>query len=174
MAGSTVEGDCATVCCYTPGSRSSALGLAKLRDPAYNARPQCVVFVGFNRVQTMAANARLLLQPIRDVTVVTFQDSSILDTLQVEAIGQELFALVDDKACRKLVLDFANVKFLSSSALGVLINLRKKADAIKGQIILCGLRADLKKVFEITRLDKLFKFREDENKALADFGIVMA
>jgi anti-sigma B factor antagonist len=122
----------------------------------------------------MAGTARLLIHPIRDVTIVNVQDSSILDTALVEAIGEELYDLVDNKARKKLVLDFSKVQFLSSSALGVLITLRKKAAAIKGDIVICGLRKDLMKVFEITNLNKMFTFAANEEKALAHFGMTTA
>jgi len=119
----------------------------------------------------MSNTARLLIQPIRDVTVVNFQDASILDTAVVDEIGRALYELVDGQARRKLILDFSNVKFLSSSALGVLITLKKKSSAIKGDVVLCSMRPELKKVFEITNLNKMFKFWENENKALGHFGI---
>lgn len=119
----------------------------------------------------MAASPGLLIHSIRDVTVVTFSDTTILDTLQVEQIGEQLYELVDQKACKKLVLDFSNVKLLSSSAIGVLITLKKKLDQIRGQVVLCGLRKDLMRVFKITRLDKMFKFHADEEQALAEFGV---
>lgn len=119
----------------------------------------------------MAASAGLLIHSIRDVTIVNFSDTTILDTLQVEEIGEQLYALVDQKACKRLVLDFSNVKLLSSSAIGVLITLRKKLDQIKGQVVLCSLRKDLSKVFKITRLDKMFTFCDNEEQALAVFGV---
>lgn len=115
--------------------------------------------------------ARLLIHPFRDVTVVNFQDASILDTVQVEQIGEELYGLVDAKNRKKLILDFTKVQFLSSSALGVLITLKKKCSAIKGEVVICGMRKELKKVFEITNLQKLFTFTDDEEKALARFGV---
>ena len=119
----------------------------------------------------MSTAPRLLIHPIRDAIIVNFTDSSILDTIQVEAIGEELYELVDKRDHKKIILDFANVKFLSSSALGVLITLKKKADAIKGKVVICSMRGDLKKVFKITRLDKMFEFYNDEEKALATFGL---
>lgn len=115
--------------------------------------------------------ARLLIHPIRDVTIVNFQDASILDTAQVESIGEELYDLIDNKGRKKLVLDFGKVQFLSSSALGVLITLQKKAMANKGQVVLCALRKDLMKLFEMTKLTKMFTFAADEDKALAHYGL---
>lgn len=122
----------------------------------------------------MAGSSQLLIHPIKDVTIVNFRDASILDALQVQQIGEELYQLVDAKARRKLVLDFTEVKFLSSSALGVLITLRKKAEDIKGEILLCGIRPELRKVFTITNLDKLFRFYDTEEKALNAFGLTTA
>ena len=122
----------------------------------------------------MSTAARLLIQSIRDVTNVRFQESSILDTLLIQRISDELNHLVDAKYKRKLLLDFTDVKFLSSSALGVLVTLKKKSDAIKGEVLLCGLRKDLRKIFKITSLDKLFKFADDERGALEVFGVTAA
>ncbi len=122
----------------------------------------------------MAARANLLIQSIRDVTIVNFGDSSILDTLQIEQIGAELYDLVDNKNRKKLLLDFSKVRFLSSSALGVLITLQKKSAAIKGKVLLCALRKELMNVFKISCLDRLFEFFDDEEKALASLGITAA
>lgn len=118
----------------------------------------------------MPDTPRLLIENVKDVTVATFQEISILDALQIDEIGEELYELVEQKDRKKLVLDFSNVKFLSSSALSVLITLHKKAVQLKGQVILCDLRDDLKKVFEITRLDKMFTFCPSREEALAVFG----
>jgi len=111
---------------------------------------------------------------MRDVTVVNLHDSSILDTQQVDELGEELNKLVDERACKKIVIDFSKVKFLSSSALGVLIRMQKKAREIKGRVILCGLKKELLQVFKITSLDKLFEFTDNEEQALAVFGVTTA
>lgn len=121
----------------------------------------------------MATASRLLIQTMRDVTVANIEDASILDLAQVESLGQQLYDLVDTRNCRKLILDFTKVKFLSSSALGVLVNLQKKMTANKGTLVICALRADLMRVFEITKLKKLFTFADDETAALAVFGVVI-
>jgi anti-sigma B factor antagonist len=70
-----------------------------------------------------------------------------------------------------MVLDFCNVKFLSSHALGILLTLNKKLAAIKGNLAICGLRSELMKVFSITSLDKMFKFFPDDAAALKSFNI---
>jgi len=122
----------------------------------------------------MATPARLLIHPIRDVTIVNFNETTILDTVQVEQIGEQLYDLVDKRDRKKLILDFSSVRLLSSSALGVLITLHGKAGKIKGRVVLCGLREELMKMFKITKLHKLFTFCDDEEQALAAFGLTTA
>lgn len=104
------------------------------------------------------------------VTVASFRGASILDALTIQQIGRELYDLVEGRGIKKLVLDFAEVRFLSSQALGVLLTLRKKADKASSQIALAGIRPELRRVFKITNLDRLFGFFEDRGKALASFG----
>ena len=123
---------------------------------------------------TMPTAPRLLIQTIRDVTVVRLRESSILDTHLIQQISDELVELVDVKNRKKLLLDFSEVKFLSSSALGVLVTLRKKVEAIKGELVLASMQKDLRKIFKITNLDRLFKFKDDEDSALEVFGVTSA
>ncbi len=122
----------------------------------------------------MPAPMRLLTHQMRDVTVVNLNESSILDGQQVQELGDALTKLVDDRACKKLVIDFTSVKFLSSSTLGVLIRLQKQSREIKGTIALCGLKKELRQVFKITSLEKFFEFHDTEEQALAAFGVTTA
>ena len=82
---------------------------------------------------------RLEVEQIGDVTVVNFIDRKILDEQNIQIIGEQLFGLVDEEGCRKLLLNFGNVEFLSSAALGKLITLNKKLQAAKGRLILCNI-----------------------------------
>jgi len=117
------------------------------------------------------AQSGLVISRIQDVTVVNFRNTAILDGAAVDAAAEELYALVDQQAKRKIILDFSNVRFLSSTMLGVLIVLHKKICSIKGKFVICGLRGDLTRVFKITRLDKILTFAADEEKAMNSFDV---
>jgi len=117
------------------------------------------------------ADSQLLIHTIQDATVVNFRTPSILESLVIDAIARELYALVDEQAARKIVLDFGGVTFLASQAVGVLITLRKKADAIKGDVVICDMRDDIRRVFKIMNLSKLFVFFDTEEKALRSLGV---
>ncbi len=101
------------------------------------------------------------------ITLVSFRDASILDALTTQHVGRELYGLAESGDHPKLVLDFSNVRFLSSQTLGVLLTLRRKADKAKVKIVLACIRPELHRVFEITSLDKLFEFFDTTEDAAA-------
>src|SRR6266581_5234347 len=109
---------------------------------------------------------RLEVEDIGDVTVVSFTDKKILDEQNIQVIGEQLFSLVDELGRRKLLLNFGNVEYLSSAALGKFITLNKKVQAAGGRLILCNIDPQIREVFEITKLDKLFVIKGDEQEAL--------
>ena len=112
---------------------------------------------------------RLEVEDIGDVTVVNFVDKKILDEQNIQVIGEQLFSLVDELGRRKILLNFGNVEFLSSAALGKLITLNRKLQSAGGKLILCNIDAQIYEVFEITKLNKLFVIHKDEQGALQAF-----
>ncbi len=113
----------------------------------------------------------LLVQHYKDVTVVSFQNVAVLDSANIEALGRNLLDLVEKQDHRKVVLEFSAVKFMSSQALGVLLQLKKAMDPVKGTVVIAGIRPELHKVFKITNLHKLFTFHDDLDKALGQFNV---
>jgi anti-anti-sigma factor len=119
----------------------------------------------------MASGSHLIVATYGGVTVVSVDTSVILDPAQIAKMSEELYQLVDDQARGQIIIDFAKVRMLSSQAIGMLLSLRKKSEAIKGEAVLCGIRPDLHKIFKITQIDKLFKFFDTEKAALAHFDV---
>jgi anti-sigma B factor antagonist len=117
----------------------------------------------------MAENGRLEVSEVGGVTVVRFVDRKILDEANIQELGKELFALVEEDNRKSLLLNFANVEFLSSAALGKLITLDKKVRAHGGKLKLCNIRPEIFEVFAITKLNKLFDIKEDEAAGLDSF-----
>jgi len=119
----------------------------------------------------MYARANLLVETVRDVTVVTFQQTALLDMTEVERINQVLTDMVDNQNRTRLVLDFHNVTSLASSMLGVLLTIKSKLDAVGGRMVLCALDRDIRRLFDMTSIDKLFEFTPTAEEALARFGV---
>jgi anti-sigma B factor antagonist len=76
---------------------------------------------------------------VGDVTVVDFLDKRILDEQSVQAIGEQLFSLVDELGRRQLLLNFGNVEYLSSPVLGIIATLNKKVKGAGGRLMACNL-----------------------------------
>jgi anti-sigma B factor antagonist len=112
---------------------------------------------------------RLEVEDSGDVAVVQFVDKKILDEQNIQMIGDDLFRLVDELGRRKILLNFGNVEFLSSAALGKLITMNRKVQAVRGKLVLCNISKEIREVFEITKLDKLFTIMPDEQSALQAF-----
>lgn len=110
---------------------------------------------------------RMSVSESAGVTVVTFTDSKIIDSDEIQELGQELYDLVERDNHRKFVLNFSKVEFLSSAALGKLINFEKKVGTHQGELILTNIRPEIYEVFAITKLTKLFTIKDDEADALA-------
>jgi anti-sigma B factor antagonist len=116
------------------------------------------------------ATQRLNVTDHKDVKVVDFIESKILDEANIAEIGQALTALVEAKDRPKILLDFAKVDHLSSAALGMLINVNNRIKQQSGQLRLSNIRPQIMEVFEITKLNKLFKILPTRAEALASYN----
>lgn len=117
----------------------------------------------------MSKDRRIDIEDINGVTVARLLEKKILDEANIEALGQELFALVDKDGRRKVILDFTHVEYLSSAALGKLITMHKKMMTAKGKLVLCSIRKEIHEVFRITQIDKILKLCGTLDDALGMF-----
>jgi stage II sporulation protein AA (anti-sigma F factor antagonist) len=115
----------------------------------------------------MAKTRRIKVNESGPVSVVTFADSKIIDEAEIQELGQELYDLVERDDRKKIVLNFANVEFLSSAALGKLIGFDKRVKQHAAELILSNIRPEIYEVFAIMKLTKLFQIKDDEADALA-------
>jgi anti-sigma B factor antagonist len=102
-----------------------------------------------------------------DVTVVSFLVQKILNEEYIKGLGEELLALVEREDRRKVVLDFSNVEYLSSAALGKCISLQFLLWRVGGGLALCRIDPQIAEVFEIQKLDKFFRIFDTPEEALA-------
>jgi anti-sigma B factor antagonist len=118
---------------------------------------------------SQGSRRHLRLESIDGVTVVSFVDTKIVTEENIQEVGDQLYSLVEEEGHKQLLLNFGNVQYLSSAALGKLINLKKKVGAVKGALKLCCIHPDLLEVFRITRLDQVFEIYDEEQEALDKF-----
>ncbi len=67
--------------------------------------------------------------------------------------------LLNDPGARTIEINFNRVDYLDSSALGMLLLLREKAEASGKSVTLSGLQGTVKQVLEIANFQRLFTIK---------------
>jgi anti-sigma B factor antagonist len=110
---------------------------------------------------------RITVDTRGDYTIIGFRDVDILDQINIHEMGAEMYAVVENSPGIKLIVDFDKVQFLSSSALGKLITLKRKVEEASGTLKMCRIKPEILEVFRITKLDTIFDIYPSLEKAMA-------
>jgi len=102
--------------------------------------------------------------------IIKFTDEKILEDKDITAVRDAIMSVVEQTQRINLVLDFSNVKFLSSAVLGLLIRVSKKVYERDGQLRLCNINPKIYEIFKITRLTKVFDIYPDTENAVNGFA----
>ena len=73
-----------------------------------------------------------------------------------------------DRDKRDIVVDLANVPYLDSAALGVLVDAVRRVREVQGSICLVATTPFVRRAFEITHLVKIFHLFDSIDEALAN------
>ena len=68
---------------------------------------------------------------------------------------------------KKLVVDMTKVSYIDSSGLAALIEAMQNVDKYGGKFALAGLQEKVRPIFDIARLDQVFRIYPDVDAALA-------
>lgn len=74
-----------------------------------------------------------------------------------------------DEGKNNLVIDLKDVRFVDSSGLGSLVSGFKNASARNGNLKLSGLQPQVRSMFELTRLHRVFEIFPDSGEAVSSF-----
>jgi len=87
--------------------------------------------------------------------IVVFVKEERLDANNSEELKQELNHLFE-AGNKNVIVDLKEVRFIDSSGLGVLVSGFKNASTRQGTLKLSGLQTQVKSMFELTRLHRVF------------------
>ena len=99
---------------------------------------------------------KIMIESGMDVTIVTFTEERIVDEEQIRELQESFEPIIEKNQDKELILNFMNVRFMTSALLGLLVRVHKKVCELGGQLRLSNLDPNLRKVFEITQLTKVF------------------
>jgi len=89
-----------------------------------------------------------------------------IDLHESPRIKEKLEPLIA-RALPRLVVDLSDVTYIDSSGLALFIETLQRMQSKGGQLVLCGLGPSVRAIFEIARLDQVFKIYADRATALA-------
>lgn len=112
------------------------------------------------------AQPKIGVEYAKNATIATLMDERVLEDIDVQALEDSIMPLIEETSGTNLVINFCDVKFLTSAALGLLIRISKKIYESGGQLKLCGINPQILEIFKITRLDRVFDIYEDQEKAI--------
>ncbi|MBN2270133.1 MAG: STAS domain-containing protein [Sedimentisphaerales bacterium] len=99
------------------------------------------------------------------VAVATFKSGCISDVEGIAAAATRIKKFIEEGMPKRLVFDFAEVRFFSSQVLGLLLDIRASLAKSESEVVISGINPQLHRVFKITNLDKIFRFFEDKESA---------
>lgn len=99
------------------------------------------------------------------------------DTLVIRVTGELDLAVADEfrrvidpelerRQIRNLVVNLAGVSFIDSSGLGAILGRYKKLSLNGGRVWIAAARPTVSKILELSGLDKIIPFCENEREAL--------
>jgi anti-sigma B factor antagonist len=103
-------------------------------------------------------------RPASGVAIVTVAGDA--DLHSAPELRDRLTDLMDEGVSH-LVLDLSETTFVDSMTLGVLLGCVKRLRAVDGSVEIVVPRADIRRIFEITMLDRVFDLHTTREQALA-------
>ncbi|MBU0899026.1 MAG: STAS domain-containing protein [Nanoarchaeota archaeon] len=102
----------------------------------------------------------------KDVLIIDV--SGDVDATNSQSLKTKIHEEIEDNKA-KILINLSEVPYMDSAGLGLLVSCLKRANQHFSDLKLFGLREEVKSVFTLTRLDKVFQIFEDEETALKSF-----
>lgn len=93
------------------------------------------------------------------ITVQVLAPSGILDSTQAGEIRAQVERALDNDT-KILLMDLKDTVFVDSSGLGTLVSVLKKVRSNSGEMYVCSINPQIKMLFELTSMDRVFTIFE--------------
>jgi anti-sigma B factor antagonist len=106
------------------------------------------------------------VQPHEEAVIAVISQPRLDDTI-TERMQEQVSAAAAQRPALPVILDMSHVEYVPSLGLGALVGLMRRLRQDGHRFLLVGLQHEIRKLFAITRLDKLFEFRTSVDDALS-------
>ncbi len=111
---------------------------------------------------------RIRVDDNQGARVVRFLDRQLFEDRTVREVNEQIQSLLPDlRSGDSLILDFSSVQTVSSSMIGKLVLLQRRADALGARLRLCELCETIADVMHTTNLDRVFSIDRDLRESLS-------
>ncbi|PZO46554.1 MAG: sulfate transporter [Phormidesmis priestleyi] len=93
-------------------------------------------------------------------TVQVLTPSGILDSTKAGEIRNQVDRALESNT-KVLLMDLKDTTFVDSSGLGTLVSVLKKVRSSSGEMYVCSINPQIKMLFELTSMDRVFTIFED-------------
>src|SRR3954471_7674178 len=111
----------------------------------------------------MLAQKQMSTRPSPNV----FSPPGAIDLHVSPELRASLRAIIDDEKPKRLVIDLAQVPFIDSSGIAVLIGAMQSLELEGGTFMLAGAQDGVRMIFESAKLDQYFRLFPDVDAAAA-------
>jgi stage II sporulation protein AA (anti-sigma F factor antagonist) len=94
-----------------------------------------------------------------------------LDHHTAEILRSDVKEVLDKGIVKHIVLNLEGLSFMDSSGLGVILGRYKEIKNMGGEMIVCAISQEVKRLFEMSGLFKIIRLEEDESLALKTLGV---
>jgi anti-sigma B factor antagonist len=86
--------------------------------------------------------------------------SGDIDAYHSATFKQKVMEHIENTEKKYLVLDMSDVAYIDSAGLGSIVSLIKESKKAEKEIVLVSLKKQIKKIFEMTKLDKIIRIED--------------
>ncbi|MFA5803110.1 MAG: STAS domain-containing protein [Melioribacteraceae bacterium] len=109
-----------------------------------------------------------IIEEIIDDIIVEIVNLDRATLLEAEELKRQVNDKIDN-GYRKVIIDLTSVEFLDSTFLGIIVNTLKKVAKLGGDLKLVGFKPNVRSMFELTRLFRVFESYSELQDAIKSF-----
>ena len=109
-----------------------------------------------------------IIEEIIDDIIVEIVNLDRATLLEAEELKRQVNDKIDS-GYRKIIIDLTSVEFLDSTFLGIIVNTLKKVAKLGGDLKLVGFKPNVRSMFELTRLFRVFESYSELQDAIKSF-----
>src|SRR5579872_3528691 len=91
-----------------------------------------------------------------------------LDASNVAEVKRDIAPILDTQ--KELVLDLRRLRFVDSSGMGAILSCLRQLSAKGGDLKLCGMNRQVRSVFELVRMHRIFDIHPTQEEAVRAFA----